>query len=92
MGRLTDYYRTHCFSTHLTTFAGGFLPLPVTIDWTYVFANAQFGKNKTIYITLISLTVLYIFLIIFARRRDRHDRNKVFSLLSFSSPLLTLFV
>ena len=47
------------------------------VNWNYVFANADFNKNKTIYITVIVLCVLYIFLAIFARRRDRSDASKV---------------
>lgn len=74
---MTNYEQTQCFSTHLTTFAGGFLPIPVTINWKYVFANASFLQNKTLYMTVISIVVLYIILIIIARYRDKKERNKV---------------
>lgn len=46
VGSLTNIYQTQCFSTHLTTFAGGFFPLPVTVNWQRVFANADFSRNK----------------------------------------------
>ncbi|UJR12876.1 hypothetical protein I4U23_017050 [Adineta vaga] len=53
VGSLTNHYETECYSTHLTTFAGGFIVLPNPINWNYVFANADFSKNQTIYITMI---------------------------------------
>ena len=77
VGSLTNHRQTQCFSTHLTTFAGGFLVLPAPVNWNYVFANADFAKNKTIYITLIIVCVLYILLILFARFKDRKDIEKV---------------
>ncbi|CAF4200745.1 unnamed protein product, partial [Adineta steineri] len=40
VGPLTNLYETECLSTHLTTFAGGFIVLPAPINWSYVFANA----------------------------------------------------
>ncbi|CAF0773839.1 unnamed protein product [Adineta steineri] len=54
VGSLTNHYETECLSTHLTSFAGGFIVLPEPINWSYVFANAGFLKNKTIYLTVIS--------------------------------------
>ena len=77
VGPLTDHYQTQCFSAHLTTFAGGFIVLPAPVNWNYVFANADFAKNKTIYITLMVICVLYILLVIFARLKDRKDLQKV---------------
>ena len=77
VGSLTDHYQTQCFSTHLTTFAGGFIVLPAPVNWNYVFANADFAKNKTIYITLMVICVLYILFVIFARLKDRKDLQKV---------------
>ena len=77
VGPLTHHHQTQCFSTHLTTFAGGFLVLPAPVNWKYVFANADFAKNKTIYITLMIALVLYVLLMIFARFKDRKDVQKV---------------
>jgi len=77
VGSLTNHYQTQCFSTHLTTFAGGFIVLPAPINWNYVFSNADFLRNKTIYITLICVCTLYILLMIFARRQDRKDAQKL---------------
>ncbi|CAF4436052.1 unnamed protein product, partial [Adineta steineri] len=53
VGPLTNHFETECLSTHLTSFAGGFIVLPEPINWSYVFANAGFMKNKTIYLTII---------------------------------------
>ncbi len=77
VGSLTNHYQTQCYSTHLTTFASGFIVLPAPINWNYVFANADFSKNKTIYITLIIVCILYILLIIYARYKDKKDVEKL---------------
>ncbi|CAF4417841.1 unnamed protein product, partial [Adineta steineri] len=34
VGPLTNMYETECLSTHLTTFAGGFIVLPAPINWS----------------------------------------------------------
>ncbi len=74
---MTNHYQTQCFSTHLTTFAGGFLVLPAPINWNYVFANASFAKNKTIYLVVICACVIYLLLIIYARYKDKKDIEKI---------------
>ena len=38
----TNITHTHCQSSHLTTFAGGFVVLPNEINFDYVWANADF--------------------------------------------------
>jgi hypothetical protein len=68
----------------LTTFAGSFVALPAPVNWDYVFANADFLKNKTIYLTVISVGVLYLILLIVARVRDKNDIDKVRRALSSS--------
>ena len=47
------------------------------VDWKYVFAHAGFIRNKTIYLTVIGVAMVYIALIIYARRKDRHDVEKL---------------
>ncbi|CAF1222396.1 unnamed protein product, partial [Adineta steineri] len=74
---LTNLYQTECLSTHLTTFAGGFIVLPEPINWSYVFANADFMKNKTIYLTVICMSIAYIILMIFGRFKDKKDIEKL---------------
>ena len=56
----TNYTHTHCKSTHLTDFAGGFLVVPNEINFESVFANSSFDQNMTIYLTVIIVTSLYI--------------------------------
>ncbi len=77
VGPLTNYNETQCFSTHLTSFAGGFMILPAPVNWNYVFANAGFLKNKTIYLTVICLSIIYLILITYARFKDKKYIEKV---------------
>ena len=77
VGPTTNHYQTQCYSTHLTAFAGGFLVLPSPINWNYVFTHADFNRNKTVYITVICVCILYILLIIYARHKDRKDIEKL---------------
>ncbi|CAF3754605.1 unnamed protein product [Adineta steineri] len=77
VGPLTNLYKTECLSTHLTTFAGGFIVLPAPINWSYVFANADFSKNKTVYLTMIFTSIIYIALLIYARFKDKKDIEKL---------------
>ncbi|CAF1546243.1 unnamed protein product [Adineta steineri] len=77
VGSLTNHYQTECLSTHLTTFAGVFIILPAPINGSYVFANADFMKNKTVYLTMIITSVLYIILMIYARFKDKKDFEKL---------------
>ncbi|CAF1261744.1 unnamed protein product [Adineta steineri] len=73
VGNLTDYQQTQCFSPHLATFAGGFIILPSPINWKYVFANAEFLKNKTVYFIIISICIIYVLLVIYAHHQDKKD-------------------
>jgi hypothetical protein len=51
--------------------------LPKPINWKYVFANANFTKNKTIYLTVICVSAIFVALLIYARYKDREDRQKL---------------
>jgi polycystin 1L2 len=77
VGPLTNHFQTQCFSTHVATFASGFLVLPSPINWNYVFANANFMRNKTIYLTVICICLIYILLMIYARYKDKKDLDKL---------------
>ncbi|UJR25703.1 hypothetical protein I4U23_007054 [Adineta vaga] len=77
VGSLTNHYETQCFSTHLTSFSGGFTVLPESVNWSYVFANADFMKNKTIYITVICVSAIYIILLVYSRYKDKKDIEKL---------------
>ena len=73
----TDESVTVCKCSHLTTFGGGWIVMPNTIDWSYVFANADFLSNPTLYITEIVIAVAYIGALIWARRKDKKDVEEV---------------
>ena len=77
VGPSSNQHETQCFSTHLTKFASGFVVLPAPVNWNYVFAHADFMKNKTIYLTVIGVTIIYIALAIYARYFDKLDLQKV---------------
>ncbi|CAM1318005.1 Uncharacterised protein g6863 [Pycnogonum litorale] len=66
-----------CASTHLTTFGSGFFVKPNTIDFDYVSENTDFVDNQTIYLTVIVSFVLYILLLVWARRKDIKDLEKL---------------
>ncbi|CAF1191151.1 unnamed protein product [Adineta steineri] len=77
VGPSTNYAETQCFSTHLSEFTGGFRILPAPINWNYVFANADFQKNKTIYLTVICASIIYLILLIYAHFKDKKDLEKL---------------
>lgn len=58
---------TVCGCNHLTSFGSGFFVAPNTIDFSYVFANAGFTDNLTIYLTLIITLSLYFVGLVYAR-------------------------
>ena len=51
--------------------------LPDPVNWNYVFANADFLRNKTIYLTVICVSVIYLILLIYARFKDKKDLEKL---------------
>ena len=66
VGPLTNENRTHCYSTHLTTFASAFLSLPPPMLWNDL-ALADHSIDLTVVWTLI-VCVLVLFVII---RREK---------------------
>lgn len=64
---------THCVSTHLTEFAGGFIILPDAMNFN---VDPSFTKNMTIYLTVIILFCLYIILFVLCRYMDWRDDKK----------------
>jgi hypothetical protein len=77
VGPLTNVTQTQCFSIYPTRIAASFNILPIPINWNYVFANSNFIKNKTIYLTIISACIIYIILMIYAGFQDKQDIEKV---------------
>ena len=72
---------TRCKCNHLTTFAGSFAVAPNKIDWDFVFSNADFFSNPTLYITEIIVAILYLAVAVWARRQDKKDEMLVSFLL-----------
>ncbi|XP_033630305.1 uncharacterized protein LOC117292387 [Asterias rubens] len=64
---------TQCFSTHLTDFASTWIVPPAPLDFQFIFNNAGFLDNLTIYITTIAVYVLFFFIFIWSRRKDKKD-------------------
>ncbi|CAL1543663.1 unnamed protein product [Lymnaea stagnalis] len=65
--------KTVCSCNHMTTFAGGFVVVPNVIDWNYVFSNADFLSNPTLYLTEIFIAVVFSVAFFLARRKDKKD-------------------
>jgi hypothetical protein len=72
----SDLTKTHCSSNHLTSFAGGLVVLPQTINFQHVFANGSFTKNPFIYVTVIVVTCIYILFALWAKYMDMRDRKR----------------
>ncbi|CAF1134495.1 unnamed protein product [Adineta ricciae] len=76
VGSLTNLNFTQCYSNYPATVATALHFLPLPIDWDYVFAHADFMKNPTIYMAIISVGIIYLILIIYARFQDnKHMSN-----------------
>ncbi|XP_033750161.1 uncharacterized protein LOC117334568 isoform X2 [Pecten maximus] len=66
-----------CLCSHMTTFTGDWAVAPNTIDWNFVFSNMDFFKNPTLYITEMVIAAVYIVSVIWARRQDKKDVEKL---------------
>ncbi|CAG0904802.1 unnamed protein product, partial [Cyprideis torosa] len=64
-------------TTHMTLFTGGTFLKPNVIDFSYVFANAGFSDNLTIYMTIIFTMVVFTLIMIYAYLKDRQDVQKI---------------
>jgi polycystin 1L2 len=65
--RQTQYGATYCRANHLTSFGTGFFVVPNEINFDYIFANASFQDNLTIYIVVIISMIFYLLLTLWAR-------------------------
>lgn len=77
VGPLTTISQTQCFSTSSNRITTAFNLLPISTDWNYVFANADFIQNKTIYLTIICICTIFLILMIYAHYQDKKDVEKV---------------
>ena len=69
-----------CLCTHLSAFGGDFLVAPNPIDFDQVwdaFSNILETKNFVVLATVCTMLGLYVIAVVFARRADRCDKQKV---------------
>lgn len=69
-----------CLCTHLSAFGGDFLVAPNPIDFDKVwdaFSNLLESKNFVVIGTVCAMLGLYAITVVFARRADRSDSQKV---------------
>ena len=50
---------------------------PNAIDFDYVFDNADFLSNPTLYVTEMLIVIAYVAVAVWARRTDKQDIKKV---------------
>ena len=73
----TTLTSAHCQTNHLTSFAGGLVVMPNSINFEYVWANASFTRNPIIYSSIIGLISLYVVLMVLAHLVDKKDARKI---------------
>ncbi|XP_031571405.1 polycystic kidney disease protein 1-like 2 isoform X3 [Actinia tenebrosa] len=69
-----------CLCSHLSSFGGDFFVAPNPIDFDQVWAGlTSIGetKNFVVLATLCTIFCLYIVTVVFARRADRNDKQKI---------------
>ncbi|KAG1665078.1 hypothetical protein GQR58_019552 [Nymphon striatum] len=72
--RSADMDSINCESPEMDgTFGGGFIVQPNVIDFDYVFENANFADNLTIYLTICISLGLYLIMLVWCRRKDKQD-------------------
>lgn len=65
-----------CRCKHLTSFGGGVVVKPNPIDFDTVFvAFADIHNNMAVLATMLTLFLLYLLVIVWARRADLRDRD-----------------
>jgi hypothetical protein len=77
--RDTNRTHTHCLSSHLSAFAGGFIVLPSGIDFDYVWSGETASplKNPTVYAVVCVLVLAYVLMGVLAWRMDGRDEKKL---------------
>ena len=88
----TNLNQTHCISNHLTSFAGGLMILPSTINIEYIFANSSMTKSFLSNFVILIITCIYILFALFSRYMDIQDEKKMnLVLLKDNNPNETYF-
>ena len=80
----TTYEVTTCLTSHMTLFGGGFFVQPNTLDFKFIFAEADFSvsrylisikysffqNNILIYVTILLSIIVYMLFLIWAKLKD----------------------
>ena len=77
VGNLTTIRETQCLCNHLTSFGSDFVVPPNTIDFNTVFSAEKFLESLPVFTTVIVVILLYIGVMVWARREDKKDLIKV---------------
>jgi polycystin 1L2 len=73
----TNLEKIHCMSHHLTSFAGGLVVLPSTINFQYIFAETLLSKSLLAILILFIITCIYILFALWSRYMDIQDVKKM---------------
>eukprot|EP00794_Sanderia_malayensis_P008930 gene8930-9882_t len=75
----TDENATICYTTHLSSFAGGgVFAQPNAIDFDKAFAGfSNIGENPAVFATVLSMIGVYFILLAYCRYKDKLDIEKI---------------
>ena len=79
-GERTTSTVLHCLCNHLTSFGGGVLIMPNTLNLDVVYTEIkQLDQTGNIAVlgVIIAVLLLYLLVVIFARAADNRDKAKV---------------
>ena len=86
-GSTTESNGLQCLCNHLTSFGGDVVVAPNTISFGKVwsgFASLHETGNVAVLATVIAVFLIYCVILIWARRADKCDKNKVKQMVKFS--------
>ena len=66
-----------CTCDHMTTFAGQFFVPPNKIDITDINIYKSIGHNYVTVVVVVSMWIIYLSLVMWARSKDKQDIRKV---------------
>ena len=69
-----------CDSSHLSSFSPGLFEAPNTIDFNYVFTNAHFDNNLSVYVALLAILVTFVLLLLYTAFKDQQDAHRLRSM------------
>ena len=68
---------TQCQCTHLTSFGSDLVVPPNSIDFNNVFTAERFLESMPVFCTVTAVMLLYVGVMVWARREDKKDLVKV---------------